>query len=119
MNNNYIFTLANPEDAGKVLDFYHNLIGTPFCTWGLDYPDEKVIDQDISNKSLYLLKDDDEIISVAMAGANGELDGLKWSAGNLCDVARFGVSYSRQNQGVGKLMLHKIVDLVKERGLTA
>ena len=113
---NYIFTLATQEDADKVMDFYHSLIGTPFCTWALDYPDEKVINHDIHNKSLYLLMENDEIISAAAAGVHDELDGLKWSAKNLCDVSRFGVSHSKQHQGVGKQMLYKIIAAVKEKG---
>jgi len=112
----YVFTLANQEDAFKILNFYHSLIGTPGCTWDLDYPNEEIVRQDILRKSLYLLKEDNEIISVAFAGVGDELQELKWMSKNPCDIARFGVLYSKQNQGIGLLMLNKIIATIKERG---
>ena len=68
----YTFTPATQDDAFGILDFYHSLIGTPGCTWNLDYPDEEIVNQDIFNKSLYLLKEDNEIVS-ASGQAFGEM----------------------------------------------
>jgi ribosomal protein S18 acetylase RimI-like enzyme len=112
----YIFTLATQDDASRILNFYHNLVGTPGCTWNLNYPNEEIVNQDIMNKSLYLLKENNEIISVASAGFSDELQELKWLSKNPCDLARIGVLPSKQNQGIGSLMLNKVIDAVKERG---
>jgi ribosomal protein S18 acetylase RimI-like enzyme len=112
----YIFTVANQENVSKVLDFYRSLVGTPGCTWHLNYPNKEIVEQDINSKSLYLLKENGEIISVAFAGISDELTGLKWSSKNPCDLARIGVLSSRQNQGIGSIMLNKVINTVKERG---
>jgi ribosomal protein S18 acetylase RimI-like enzyme len=112
----YIFTVANQENASKVLDFYRSLIGTLGCTWDLTYPNKEIVEQDINSKSLYLLKESDEIISVAFAGVSDELNELKWFSENPCDLARIGVLSSRQNQGIGSIMLNKVANAVKERG---
>ena len=115
----YVFKLAKKEDTSKILEFYHSLIGTSGCTWNLDYPNEDIVNQDIINNSLYLLKENDVIISVAVAGIGSgytKTAKLKWSSNNPCDLARFGVLLSKQNCGIGSFMLNKVITAVKERG---
>jgi ribosomal protein S18 acetylase RimI-like enzyme len=116
MNKKYVFTLATQDDAFSILNFYHSLIGTPGCTWSMEYPDQETVNDDIINKSLYVLKEDNEIIAVAFAGVSDELRALKWSSENPCDLARIGVLSSRQNKGIGSLMLDKVIYTAKERG---
>jgi ribosomal protein S18 acetylase RimI-like enzyme len=115
--NNYVFSIAKQNDIDEILDFYHSLIGTPGCTWHLDYPNRKIIESDIHYESLYILRDkDNSIISVAAAGMNDELEELHWNTKNPCDLARIGVLSTRQNQGIGTLMLCNVINAVKKRG---
>jgi ribosomal protein S18 acetylase RimI-like enzyme len=112
----YIFELATRDDALEILKLYRGLIGTAGCTWNLNYPDEEIVNDDIKNESLYLLKEDNQIISAAFAGHSDELQNLKWLSGNPCDLARICVLQSKQNQGIGSLMLKNIVEAAKKRG---
>lgn len=113
----YVFSLAKPSEIDEILDFYHNLIGTPGCTWSLDYPDKELLESDIKSESLYTLRDkDNTLISVAAAGVSDELNELHWNTKNPCDLARIGVLSSKQNQGIGTLMLCNIINAAKSRG---
>ena len=116
MDNTYDFCLANPKDISAILDLYHSLIGTQGCTWNSEYPNEDIVNQDIINNSLYLLKEKNKIISVAAAGVSDELIKLPWSTKNPCDLARIGVLFSMQGKGIGTIMLNKVIDAIKKRG---
>jgi L-amino acid N-acyltransferase YncA len=113
---NYSITLATTGDFPQILNFYRSLIGTPGCTWHLDYPNEEIIKEDIDTSSLYFWKENDIIISVAFAGISDELNELPWSLKKPCDLARIGVAVSKQKQGIGSLMLSFVTNDVKSRG---
>lgn len=114
--NSYIFLLAEQDNIDEILYFYHSLIGTPGCTWHLDYPNREIVESDIHCESLYMLRDtDNNLISVAAAGINDELQELHWNTKNPCDLARIGVLSKRQNQGIGTIMLRNVVNAVKKR----
>lgn len=113
----YEFSVAKQDDIDEILDFYHSLIGIPGCTWDLDYPDREIVALDIQSESLYILRDENNIlISAAAAGTNDELEELRWSANNPCDLARIGVLSTRQNQGIGTIMLRYVINSVRKRG---
>ena len=61
----YKFSLANYDDLSEIMDLYHSIIGTPGCTWSMDYPNKENVESDIINKSLYILKYDEKIVAVA------------------------------------------------------
>lgn len=111
----YNFSLAKHSDISEILDIYHSLIGTPGCTWDIDYPNREIVESDIDRESLYILKNYDKIIAVAAAGINDELDHLQWSIKRPCDLARIGVLPMMQNQGIGTIMLQKVIQAVKEK----
>jgi len=108
--------LASFDDISEVISIYHNLIGTPGCTWSLDYPTIEIVKADIESRSLYILKDDSRIIAVAAAGAFDELNHLQWKLRNLCELARIGVISTMQRQGIGTLILHNVINAVKAKG---
>ncbi|NLT58660.1 MAG: GNAT family N-acetyltransferase [Clostridiales bacterium] len=112
----YVFALAGEGDAAEVLALYRSLIGTPGCTWDLDYPDGETVLRDIAEGSLYLLRQGDRIVSAAAAGQSDELAALDWRAKNPCDLARIGVLADCQRRGVGTRMLRSVVEAVRARG---
>lgn len=59
---NYEFQLANYDDIFEIITIYHSLIGTPGCTWNLDYPSKETAENDINNDWLYTLKKYDKIL---------------------------------------------------------
>ncbi len=113
----YHFAVAEKTDYEDILDLYHSLIGTPGCTWSAEYPSREIVQEDIDNRSLYVLRDDrGRIIAVAAAGVSDELEKLHWSQERPCDLARIGVSPEMQGRGVGTMMLRQVMDAVWERG---
>ena len=113
----YKFSLAKTADVSEILNLYHSLIGTPGCTWNLDYPNKEIVETDIEQESLYVLRNDNSrIVAVAAAGKSSELDELSWSPGKPCDLARIGVLFEMQNQGIGTIILKNVKNEVKQRG---
>ena len=112
----YNFLLASPGDISEVMSIYHTLIGTPGCTWGLDYPNLEIVESDIENESLYVLKDGSKIIAVASACAFNELGHLGWKPKNPCELARIGVAPDMQRQGIGTIILQNVMNAAKNKG---
>jgi len=112
----YDFSLASPGDISEIMDIYHSLIGTPGCTWGLDYPNMETVESDMNSGSLYVLKEGNKIIAVASAGAFNELSHLQWKPKKPCELARIGVTPERQRQGIGTIILQNVMNSVKNKG---
>lgn len=74
--NNIRFAML--EDKDMILSLYHSLIGTPGCTWTMEYPTIEEIEHDIENKSLYCMCEDNEIVAVATAGHEDGYEHLNW-----------------------------------------
>jgi len=112
----YTFSLAAPHDAPQVLDLYRSLIGAEGCAWNMYYPDRKVVDSDIQNRSLYILKDGDKIIAAAYVGKMDELAELEWASDNPCELARLGVARDMHKKGMATILLEHIKYAAIERG---
>lgn len=113
------FRLAKVEDITTILSLYQSLIGTPGCTWSIEYPTIMDIKHDIDNHSLYCMcGEDDSIIAVAAAGNDDELCHLSWDERmkNPCELARVGVKRSMQNHGLGYAIVEHVINDVKRRG---
>ena len=115
--NNYKFQLANHNDISEIVSIYHSLVGTPGCTWDLDYPSKETAKDDIENEALYVLKKDNKIIAVATATGNySELNHLQWSLQNPSELYRIGVNPELHGQGIGSIILQNIIKAMKEKG---
>ena len=113
----YKFSTAKRADILEIVSLYHSLIGTPGCTWDFDYPDKEIVEADILEESLYVLRNDsNRIIAVAAAGKCSELDELSWSSSKPCDLARIGVLSEMQNHGIGTIILQNVMNEVRQRG---
>lgn len=111
--------LAKTEDTESIVNLYQTLIGTPGCAWSMEYPTIAEVQNDINNSSLYCMCDDnDNIIAVAAAGYDNELEHLSWNSmmKNPCELARVGVKQSMQNQGLGYVIVEHVIKDVKKRG---
>ncbi len=116
IKNEYEFLLATCNDIPEIVAVYRSLVGTPGCTWNLDYPNRESAESDVNSKSLYILKKDDRIIAVASVGAFDELEHLSWEPENPYELARIGVMPALQKQGIGTIMLRNVIRTVKEKG---
>jgi ribosomal protein S18 acetylase RimI-like enzyme len=112
----YEFLLANHDDIPEIVSIYHSLVGTPGCTWDLDYPSKESAEYDIDNKFLYVLKTKGKIIAVSSIGEFNELRNLSWKPQKPCELMRIGVSPAFQKQGNGTIILQNIIRIVKEKG---
>ena len=112
----YTFQLANQDEIPDIVNIYHSLVGTPGCTWDLDYPSKETAKLDVSNDWLYTLKMNDRIIAVASVGDYDELGDLQWKPENPCELMRIGVRQEFQKQGIGTILLKHIINISKEKG---
>jgi len=113
----YTFGLANHDEIPEIVSIYHSLVGTPGCTWGLDYPNEETAEDDIKNNWLYTLKMNDKIIAVASAGKFDDWEHLmQWKPKNPCELARIGVNPAFQKQGIGTIILQYVIKEMKKQG---
>ena len=112
----YTFLLATHEDIPEIVSIYHGLIGTPGCTWDLDYPNRESAEYDINNNWLYILKKSGNIIAVASVGDFDELGHLEWTPKKPCELARIGVMPTMQKQGIGSIILQNIIRTMKVKG---
>ena len=53
----YEFRPALPGEAGAILAFYRTLVGTPGCSWTLDYPALEDVQGDLDAGGLYCMCD--------------------------------------------------------------
>ncbi len=115
----YQTRLAKIEDSEAVMMLYHSLIGTSGCTWSIEYPSIQNVYEDIQNDSLYCLcEDHHEIVAVAAAVNDRELDHLTWSGKTKkpCELARIGVQKAMHHQGLASNLLEYVIQDVKKRG---
>lgn len=120
MKSEFQFGLASEADACEILSLYHGNIGSPGCTWSLEYPCMENIAEDIGKSSLYCLRDKEHrIVAAAAAGEYDELDddGIAWDAAmrHPCDLARIGVLPGLKGRGLGLLILENLIQDVKRR----
>jgi ribosomal protein S18 acetylase RimI-like enzyme len=111
-----VFSLAEAADIPDVLALYRSLVGTSGCAWNSEYPNKQIVEQDVAAGSLYILREDGELLAAAFAGDDDELDGLPWQSRHPCNLSRLGVVLSRQGSGIGSFMVQSIKDAVRERG---
>ena len=113
----YEFSRAKHDEIPEIVSIYHSLIGTPGCTWDLDYPSTETAEDDIKNNWLYTLKKHGKIIAVASAGKFDEKEHLmQWKPKNACELARIGVNPPFQKQGIGTIILQHIIAEMKVQG---
>ena len=113
---NYEFQLARYDDIFEIVSLYHRIVGTPGCTWTLDYPSKETAENDIRNDWLYTLRKDDKIVAVASVGDFDELSDLQWKPQKPWELARIGVDPSFQKQGIRTSLLSNIIRTAKEKG---
>lgn len=114
------FVKAAPEDQTEILALYRSLVGTEYCAWTQDYPNETTIQFDMERDALFCLKDEEgKIVGVISIDQDDEVEKLPcWTidlqpAGEL---SRLGVRIESQNQGVAGKLLENGMKELKDRG---
>ena len=115
---NIIFRLAEKKDLDIIMKIYKDVINSTFTTWDEDYPSKQLVQEDIEKKTLYVLKNEDDIVAISFLGPNeNENEKWKYKLQNPLGIARICVAPNYQGQGFGKLMLKYLIKLAKEKKL--
>ena len=111
-----VFKLAEEKELNVIIKTYKDVIKANFTTWDENYPSKELVQEDIEKKTLYVLKNKDEIVAISFLGPN-ENENEKWEykLQNPLGIARICVAPKYQGQGFGKLMLKHLIKLAKEK----
>lgn len=114
--------MANIDDLPQLKAVYEKIIDNMnkdnIQIWDEIYPCEFFYD-DIENKRLYVLEENNEIVSAfALCDSNAGAKYVKWA--NKHDKAlyidRLGVNVNYSRKGIGSVMLNKAIDLARDKG---
>ena len=114
--------MANIDDLPQLKAVYEKIIDNMnkdnIQIWDEIYPCEFFYD-DIENKRLYVLEENNEIVSAyALCDSNSGAKYVKWA--NKHDKAlyidRLGVNVNYSRKGIGSVMLNKAIDLARDKG---
>lgn len=114
------FFQATQEDKEEIMALYHGMIGTPGCTWSMDYPGEEDFDADAARGQIYCMKNPEgKIISVISIDDDASADALPgWdkNAKKPGELARLAVAKEYQNRGLARRMILAAVKQMEKQG---
>lgn len=111
------FSRAAKENIDEICELYKSVIKCTFTTWDENYPSKQLIADDIKNKNLYILKNNEKIVAVSFLGKyEKEDDDWKFKLKNGYGIARICVSADFQGKGIGTWFLKLLIDEAKQRG---
>ncbi len=112
--------LATSDDTEEILALYRtHLYGA--ADWTQDYPNLDTIEFDLSRNALYVMKNEkNEIIATISIDEDQEVNALpNWNP-DLApggEVSRLCVRKDMQNQGIARLMMQHVFQIMKEQGI--
>ncbi len=116
------FRLANANDLANVKEVFSNIIvdmeKNNISIWDEIYPCD-FFEQDIKENNLYVLYDNDILISaftVLQENAGEKAVKWKYNASNPVYIDRLGVNPDFSRCGIGKMMLGKAMDVARDLG---
>jgi ribosomal protein S18 acetylase RimI-like enzyme len=116
------FRLAVMRDLPQIKvvyqDIIQNMSNNQIEIWDDIYPCE-FFEEDIKNEQLYVLYDNDEIVSAfVLCSTNSGEKSVKWqnNAGKALYVDRLGVNVNYTGKGVGSYMITKAKETAKTLG---
>lgn len=119
----YRFDRAMPEHAEEIFSLYYSLIHMPHSTWSENYPTREIVDNDLIQNEVRILKNDSGRIMAAIVLAEDEeiADIASWYADvkRWIEFSRLGVSQECQNKGIARRMLEHAMDISREKGYEA
>lgn len=116
---NYIIENASPKDKEEILELYNIQKGREFCPWDEHYPTMNEVEFDLSRDSLFIIRDNGQIIAAASIDYDEQVEELEcWSKELMpgAEMSRLAVMPEYQNQGIARLLLKHGMTALKERG---
>ncbi len=112
------FDKATAQDEARLLALYRSVLGQEGCPWDEEYPSEWTIEFDLKAESLYVMREDGELIAAASLIVHDDLDEapLPWAQGSSISLGRICVSPNHQRRGLGEKMVRELLREAHERG---
>ena len=117
---NLNFKNAEKNDVKEIVKLYREVIGSPGCTWSMDYPDPTLARKDWERNALFCLKSDiGEIIGAISIDDDKVVEKLSCWTKRLkpgAELARLVVKEDYQNQGIARMLLMYAMQELAKRG---
>lgn len=115
--------LASPQDADAIWALYRSLLGSPYGTWDEDYPTREIVEEDLANNDVLLLRLPEGGIGAAIVVEKSkefEAD-VPWypDVTRWCALGRLGVAHGLQGWGIARRMLTEAMARAKAEGYKA
>ena len=114
------FELASDEDANKILELYHSVLDTPYCRWSMEYPLIENIEDDLSRKGLFCLKEKAEIIAAISIDEDDAVAALPCWSNNLqpsIELSRLCVRSDYQGKGLAGKMIEHMMEYCRNNNI--
>ena len=122
MEEQFIFKPALLSDKAEMMQIYRDSMDQEGCTWSMEYPNEKIYEDDVRRDAVFCLKNKDGIIVGTISVDEDEavecLDNWTWKSENRKsgEIARLAVRKEYQNRGLAKRMFLEVMDVLRARG---
>lgn len=115
---NLVIRPAAPEEAEEALKLYRSLLGREGVTWDEGYPNAEIVGEDIARGNLYAAFEDGRIVAAAALEEEAETDAHPfWTLPTpAATLSRVAVRVDRQNQGLAKRMIRRVMEEMRLRG---
>ena len=113
------FEKVKIEEKQEILELYRSLIGTKYCAWTSDYPNEENIEDDMSRDALFCLKKDNQIVGVISIDKDEAVEQMSCWSKELqpsAELSRLGVKIEYQNQGIARILLQYGMEELRKQG---
>ena len=110
-------------DTDEIFALYRSLIDMPYSTWSEDYPTREIVEEDIRDHEIIVMRNAENRIVAAISlwhefefgdAADWYQDVKKWAM-----LSRLGVAKDMQGHGIAKRMLLKAMECAKNDGCEA
>lgn len=119
---NEVFDRVKKSEREAVLAIYRAMVGTPGCTWSMEYPNETDIESDLAREALYCMRGPEGgILGLISVDADESCAALpQWSpAKRAAELARLAVIPEYQNRGLARRMILSVTEILKQQGYGA
>ena len=110
------FALADLTDLKKIMALYQDVIKNVFVTWDKYYPSRNLIKEDILNKTLYVLKNNNELLGVSFLGKTTTTEQWTIQLTSPLSIGRICIRPSYQGLGLGSIFLNHLIEKAKSLG---
>ena len=114
---------AHKEDAKEIFALYHSLLNDPFGTWSEEYPSQELVEEDLKNSQVFVMRDKNRRIVSAIVNEESDefVDLAPWYSDvtHWAQFGRLGVAQDMQGKGIARRMLTHAMEAAKSQGCEA